>query len=44
MMGIKPRVFHSVEAVTLAQLVPTDHFCRQLERTECILDRLSSSA
>ena len=32
-MGIKPRVFHSIEAVTLEQLVPSDHFYRQLEQT-----------
>jgi len=33
MMGVKSRVFHPIEAVTLEQLVPTDHFYRQLERT-----------
>jgi len=33
MMGIKSRIFHPIEAVTLEQLVPDDHFYRQLERT-----------
>ncbi len=31
-MGITPRVFHSIEAVTLEHLVPSDHFYRQLEQ------------
>jgi len=32
MMGIKARVFAPVEHLTLEQLVPADHFYRQLER------------
>jgi transposase len=33
MMGFKPRVFTSLTAVSLDDLVPADHFYRHLERT-----------
>ncbi len=33
MMGIKPRIFTPIDAVTLDQLVPADHFYRHLDRT-----------
>ena len=32
MMGIKARVFAPVEHLSLEELVPQDHFYRQLER------------
>src|ERR671922_268523 len=32
MMGIKPRSFHPIEAVTLEHLVPADHSYRHVER------------
>jgi hypothetical protein len=32
MMGIKPRNFYPIEAVTLEHLVPADHFYRHLDR------------
>src|SRR5215472_5028579 len=33
MMGVKPRVFTPLTAVSLDDLVPADHFYRHLERT-----------
>lgn len=33
MIGIKERIFTPIDAVTLEQLVPADHFYRHLERT-----------
>ena len=32
MIGIKPRNFHPIAAVTLEHLVPADHFYRHVER------------
>jgi len=32
MMGSKPRSFHPIEALTLEDLVPRDHFYRHLDR------------
>jgi len=32
MMGIKERTFNPIDAVTLEQLVPKDHFYRHLEQ------------
>ena len=32
MMGIKPRCFQPIERQTLDDLVPVDHFYRQLDR------------
>ena len=34
MMGIKQRHFAPLERITLEQLVPPDHFYRQVERTQ----------
>lgn len=32
MMGVKPRIFHPIDAVTLEDLVPADSFYRHLDR------------